>query len=142
MLLSYSCDRMTHPSSSSDAESVAEQFCVSYFSLHYAEAMTYCTDDSKKWLRFAASNIHESDLETLRADEDGVSVSVIDMQTSPADSTGSATVRVRNYLSADLIDGPATMVEEGFFHIDLVKQSGQWTVRMAGLPRSERQSRD
>ncbi len=142
LLLCPSCDRATHSSSSSGAENVVENFCESYFSLHFADAMTYCTESSKKWLTFAASNIHESDLEVLRSSDSDLSVRVMELQAAPTDSTGFAMVRVRNYLCADRIDAPSTIAEEGFFRIDLEKHAGKWQVRMAGPLQSEKQNPD
>ena len=141
LLLFTSCERTSSPSSSG-AEEVVEQFCQSYFNLHYVDALSYCTEESKKWISLAASNIHESDIETFNQSGDALTVRVTDLQAAATDSVGSATVRVCHYLDVDRIDAAAEMVEEGYFHIDLVKRSGSWRVRMAGLPRSEKQSRD
>ena len=141
-LLIAACDKSTIHKQETKAEAIAEQFCLSYFSLHYADAQPFCTEESEKWLRFAASNVHEEDLSALHSSDARVSVSVLEVSAREGDSIGSALVRVRNYLSLDRLDAPAQIVDEGVFRIGMVRRGGRWFVKMEGLPRSEKRNRD
>ena len=94
---------------------VATDWADAYFNCDFHEAATFATPESDKWLRFAASNTTEQDLQTLE---------------------GKATATADDYFS------PAQIQEEGTFLITVVKRDGKWKVRMEDLPQSEKQSRD
>ncbi len=123
-------------------EDTAGQWADAYFNCRLSEAQKYVTADSERWLRFVASNMTEGDVELLNARETGAEVEVTDVYVG-SDTLATAMVRVAGWLSWDSIGRPGKMHnEDGSFLIDLVKRDGRWMVRMAGLPQSERQSRD
>lgn len=45
----------------------ADSFAVNYYNWHFEKALRYCTPESEKWLRFASSNVHQADVDSLRA---------------------------------------------------------------------------
>jgi hypothetical protein len=49
---------------------------------------------------------------------------------------------VRHSLSPAINGGQSVQVEEALFPVTVVKRNGSWLVRMASLPRSEKQSHD
>jgi len=55
---------------------------------------------------------------------------------------GVATIEVSNYVRPTAIGSKPEVADKGLFLIPMVKRDGKWLVRMEGLPRSERQSRD
>ena len=103
---------------------VAEKFANEYFNLRYKNAAQYCTKESEKFLKFAASQISNDDLAVLK------------------DAESEVTVKVSNYFEADTIGKTGRIVDEGLFKLSLVKENKKWKVRMEGLPRNEKQSRD
>ncbi len=122
------------------ATDAAEQWAWAFFNCDFHEAAAYCTAESNQWLRFAASNITEEDLKLLQ----GTAVEVTPTEYFPEanDTMRVVELKVRNFLKPTAIGTPSTIQEEGLFHVCVVNRDGKWLVRMAGLPRSEKQSRD
>jgi hypothetical protein len=137
--LMASCDMGTDGNGA--VRDTAEAWAEAYFNCDYVEAGKYATAESDKWLRFAASNTTEQELELVNgrhavvASDDDVSIS--------NDTLRTVTLRVNNYLKPSMLGEPAVQPdEEGVFYVSVVKRDGRWQVRMEGLPQSEKQSRD
>lgn len=126
---------------------VADSFCVRYFNYNFPEAMNYCTDDSRKWIQFAASNVTEKDLQILYEQETPAQINVTDIAYRETDTTALVTVVVENYWDMDEIeseDDIRTLVYHrvGVFKFPMVKQQDRWRIRMEGLPQSGKSSHD
>jgi hypothetical protein len=126
--------------SNSETEQVATRWAQAFFNYNFQEAQQYVTPESEQWLRFAASNVTQQDIDALNNNE-GATVS-IDGYYPGTDSTGIVYLNVENYLQMDSIGKVGTRRQHGSFQMMLVKRDGKWKVRMEGLPRNERQSRD
>ena len=100
----------------------------------------YVTEESGKWLRFAASNTTESDLELLQRQQ--ATVDADDYFPVATDTLRVVRLKVENYLSPTALGEASRQEEEGVFEVTVVKRADSWQVRMEGLPRSEKQSRD
>lgn len=120
------------------AEAAAKAFAEAYFNYDIAKAAQFCTDDSQRWLRFAASNVYGADLEVLRGMEAGATVDIDDIDMADGDSMAVATVRVGGYMQRDTIGKAGRVVADGEFRLGLVRGGGEWKVRMEALPRSGR----
>lgn len=120
------------------AEAAASSFAQAYFNYNFDEAAKYCTQDSRRWLSFAASNIYEADIEVLRNMDTGATAEVTDMDFSDDDSTAVATVEVANFMQRDTIGKAGRVIDAAVFALTLVRRDGVWKVRMASLPRSEK----
>ena len=118
---------------------VAANWADAYFNCDFHEAANYATPESDKWLRFAASNTTEQDLQTL---EGKATATADDYFTVANDTLRIVTLHVKNFLKPVAVGSPAQIQEEGTFLITVVKRDGKWKVRMEGLPQSEKQSRD
>ena len=116
-------------------------FAEAYFNYDFGSALKLVTPESEKWLRFAASNMTQEDIDLLNAQQAAASVSVEDCA-SLNDSTTATTLRVTNFMVKDSIGRAGHIVDEALFRLLLVNRDGKYYVRMDGLPRSERQSRD
>ncbi len=125
-----------------EALQVAEQWGDAFFNCDFHRAERYCTTDSKQWLQFAASNTTEQDLQLLQQNEDGATVTAEDFFPEANDTMRMVMLQVKNHLSTPAIGDTAIMVEKSVFRIPVVKQKGEWRVKMEDLPRSGRQSRD
>jgi hypothetical protein len=122
------------------ARSTALQWATAYFNYDFHEAADYCTPESERWLRFAASNATSHDLELLQGRQ---AAAEVEQLLVTGDTSAVAIVRVSDYVVPATFSQPSSIVEEdGIFRIPLVRHNGNWRVRMEGLPRSERQSRD
>lgn len=62
------------------ANSRAKEFAEDYFNLRFDEAYGNCTEDSRKWIAFRASNITEHDLEAVRSAPEGAYISSTECQ--------------------------------------------------------------
>jgi hypothetical protein len=123
-----------------EAIRVAETWGNAYFNCDYPRAAEYSTKESERWLRFAASNTTEGDLQLLR-DQRAVATAS-DFFTAANDTLRVVTLHVDHYVKPALLGQQTAKQADGEFHVTVVKRGRQWRVRMEGLPRSEKQSRD
>ena len=121
------------------ALNVATDWADAYFNCDFHEAASYATAESERWLRFAASNTTEQDLQTVKG---GATADADDYFTVANDTLRVVTLHVRDFLKPVAVGEPAQLQEDGTFLVTVVKRDGKWKVRMEGLPRSEKQSRD
>ena len=122
-----------------EAKGTATQWAEAYFNCDFKDAANYTTPESERWLRFAASNTTEEDLKLLNG---GATASAEEYFTVANDTLRVVTVTVRNFLNATAVGAPAEIQQEGTFLVTVVYRNGEWKVRMEGLPRNEKQSRD
>lgn len=55
-----------HEGSEDQLKADVDSFANYYFNWHFPKAVKYCTQESERWLRYAASNVNETDVELLR----------------------------------------------------------------------------
>ncbi|MBQ3698373.1 MAG: hypothetical protein II886_00525 [Prevotella sp.] len=122
------------------ARDAAVAWADAYFNCDFHEAAEYATPESGKWLRFAASNTTEDGLELLR--ERNAKVEGDDYYPVANDTLRVIKLKVWNPLLPTVPGQEARQAEKGEFLVTVVKRDGSWKVRMEGLPRSEKQSRD
>ena len=128
----------TDPSDEEKIEQTTLEFSSAYFNYDFKHAEQYLTPDSKKWIAYAASNIHDADLELLRKQQNDAAVQLEDVEVNDDDSTAIANVTVSNYMRLDTIGNAGRMITEARFRLTLVRDRDKWKVRMVGLPRSEK----
>ena len=140
ILLLTSCIEQ-EPVPNAEVRNRVQAFAEAYFNYDFLRAAELVTPESMKWLRFAASNITQQDIDILNAQEMPTVVDVTDYWQAPGDSTGTATVEVTDYLQKRTVGGSMQLVDEATFQLSVVEREGVYYVRMEGLPRSGRQSR-
>ena len=138
LVLTVGCD--VAMDDDSKAIKVAEQWAEAYFNDDFHEAIKHATPDSEDWLRYAASNATNEDLQLL--DATPATVTADDGFPIANDTLRVVTLHVNNYLENTALGSSAKQVKEGTFRVNVVKHDGEWLVKMEGLPQSERQSRD
>ena len=116
-------------------------FAEAYFNYEFMEARERVTPESEKWLRFAASNMTQEDIDMLNAKSVPATTAVNDI-TTVDDTTAIAVVEVKDFLQKDSIGKAGSIVDEATFALTVIKRNKKYFVRMEGLPRSERQNRD
>lgn len=119
--------------------STVNGFAIAYFNYDFQEALSYVTPESVKWLRFAASNVLDSEVEILKTQRERTTHDVGEI-TYTSDTTAVVECKVCNVLVRDTFGCPGRIVNETSFSLNVVKYNGQWRVRMEDLPRSEKQS--
>lgn len=117
-------------------------FSEAYFNYKFSKAEKHCTGDSRKWLVYAASNIHDADIDMLRGMSEGASVDINDYKFNDDDTTGYAMITVHNYLRLDTIGNAGRVIKKADFKLPIVLRHDKWMIKMACLPRSEKQSHD
>ena len=114
------------------ANSRAKEFAEDYFNLRFDEAYGNCTEDSRKWIAFRASNITEHDLEAVRSAPEGAYISSTECQ-QINDSTALVRCVVCQALAADSLEQQrGRIVPETAYLIPLRKEGRRWLVRMEG----------
>ena len=122
------------------ATDVAVQWGEAFFNCNYHAAQALSTPESRRGLQFAASNTTQQDLDLLK--QHAAEVEATDYFPAANDTLRVVQLVVRNSLSPAVNGGAPLQVDEALFSVTVVKRNDQWLVRMASLPRSERQSRD
>lgn len=116
-----------------DPRIVVDSFANAYFNWRFKEAISYVTFDSRKWLRFAASQVDAEDVDSLRSSEFAPSVEVVDMDCID-DSTAMATVKVTNFMVLDSIGKHPHNEAERNFKIPVSLSGNYWRVKLTHLP--------
>ena len=125
-----------HAGSEKQLKECADSFATAYYDWHFSKALPYVTAGSQKWLRFAASQVHQKDVDILRGMESGAAHELGDI-TYTGDSTADVELNVSNYLGMDTLGRVGHIVKNGRFTIKMRYDGGRWLVRMEGLPRNE-----
>lgn len=120
----------------------ADSFAVNYYNWHFEKALRFCTPESEKWLRFAASNVHQADVDSLRAKNEDAQIELGDIEWQDNDSLATIEIKVSDFLQMDTIGKVARLTEKANFCLSMVRRNGRWMVRMGSPLRSETQSRD
>ena len=122
------------------ATAVAVEWGDAFFNCDYHAAEALSTPESRRWLQFAASNTTQHDLDLLK--QHAAEVEATDFFPDANDTLRVVELVVHNSISPSIHAGESSQVDKALFHITVVKRNGNWLVRMADLPRSEKQSRD
>ena len=136
-----SCD-FDNTEGSDLTDEAAVQWAEAYFNYQFERAAHFVTPESRKWLRFAATNVSEQDVEVLRRQEGPAEVYLLDcVQTD--DSTWTATIEVNHYMERDSLNAPGHMVTgDAEYEVQIVERNKRMFVRMEGLPRNGMRSHD
>lgn len=126
-----------HAGKESQLKAYTDSFATHYFNWQFQKAIPFSTPESGIWLRYAASNVHQGDIDRLRAKEEGASC-YLDQVKFTGDSSAEVHLTVRNYLRMDSIGKTGSLVPKSHYRLFLVFQNQAWRVRMEGLPRNER----
>ena len=122
------------------ARNAAEDWADAYFNCDFKDASEYVTPESRKWLQYAASNTTAEELKRLQ-DAGGAKVTASEGFDEANDTMRLVTLNVTNSLKPNG-QGTAEISKDAIFKVEVVKRDAGWQVRMVGLPRSEKQSRD
>ena len=137
-LLLTACDMIQNDDD--EATSTAIQWGEAFFNCDYHAAEALCTPESRRWLQFAASNTTQQDLDLLK--QHAAQIEATDFFPEANDTLRVVELVVHNSVKPTVAGEEPSQVDEALFHTTVVKRNGQWLVRMEGLPRSEKQSRD
>lgn len=113
-----------------------DSFSLAYFNWHFRDAVHYVDQESVVWLDYAASQVNQEDVDSLKAMSNGAFVELKDVKGSG--SCRVATVEARGFLSFDSIGRSPRIINTATFQLP-VKQIGEsWKVVLRSLPRQVR----
>ena len=122
------------------ATAIAIEWGEAFFNCDYHAAEALSTPDSRRWLQFAASNTTQQDLDLLK--QHAAEVEATDFFPEANDTLRVVELVVCNSVKPTIAGEEPSQIEKAMFRTTVVKRNGSWLVRMASLPRSEKQSRD
>ena len=122
------------------ATAIAIEWGEAFFNCDYHAAEALSTPDSRRWFQFAASNTTQQDLDLLK--QHAAEVEATDFFPEANDTLRVVELAVRNSVKPTIAGEQPSQIEKAMFRTTVVKRNGSWLVRMASLPRSEKQSRD
>lgn len=117
-----------------------DSFTVSYYNWQYHRALHFCTPESEPWLKFAASQVTQEDVEQLHKETEATyeirSIEFTD------DSTALANITVFNFLQLDTIGQKPHHVGKADFILRMVLPAAEkkWKVNLTQLPRPEKRN--
>lgn len=120
---------------------ITDNFAEQYFNFNLKQALTLCTPESEKWIRFMASNITQEDIDVLKEKEDDATCET-DEITYINDTSAYVKCHIYNVMKIDTIGQPGKVSEHEIYNINVVKRGGKWMVKMEGPLQSEKQNRD
>ena len=132
----------SHQGDENQLENDIDSFATYYFNWQFPKTQKYCTQSSEPWLRYAASNVHQADVDLLRAKAEDATVEINDIDFGDDEVSAIADITVRNFLQMDSIGEEAHLVEEADFLLPMCMENGVWKVRMASLPQSGKRNHD
>lgn len=135
-LLLVACNNDGRKYDSNIVEAV-DCFAASYFNYDFMDARRYCTIESEKWLRFAANNVIDEDIELLREQKEGASHEVMDVK-CVSDTVATVRLTVRNFLKRDTLGRPGHVVNKDLFVIKLVRRNEKWLVDASSIAHDSR----
>ncbi len=116
----------------------ADSFAVNYFNWNFNGAARFCTSESVRWLQFAASQVTQTDVDTLRAKAHGAGIEITDVTMADDERQADVCLTVTDFMTPAAIGhGPET-IDKQTFKLTAVLVGDGWKIRMADLPRSEK----
>lgn len=130
--LFVSCGSCFHREEGGAGEA-ADSFATAYFNWQFGKAVRYVDAGSERWLSYAASQVTQEDVDSLRAMAEGASVDVKGV--AYYDSLAMATVAVSHFLAFDSIGKAPRVVDKATYKLPVKQVGGRWKVVLEGLPR-------
>ena len=69
----------SHQGDEDQLENDIDSFATYYFNWQFPKTLKYCTQSSESWLRYAASNVHQADVDLLRTKAEDATVEINDI---------------------------------------------------------------
>ncbi|SNU11702.1 hypothetical protein SAMN06298210_11312 [Prevotellaceae bacterium KH2P17] len=114
----------------------ADSFATNYYNWRFEAAKAYCTPESGRWLRYAASQVHQEDVDVLKAQAQGAKCEIQDIAYADNDTTATVNISVRDFLRMDTIGTVAHLTDEASYTLTAVRRNEKWKVALSSLPRA------
>ena len=116
----------------------AVEFMEKFFSFKFPEAELLCTSDTRDWVVWYVSNITETDIDSIHRIPNSPKVELQSVVPDSTDTTAVAYCKARDFYCLDSLGQHGRMIDEAVFRLSLVRECGEWRVRMEGPLQSER----
>jgi hypothetical protein len=135
LFVASSCE--FHAGSSRQLKKQVDSFAVYYFNWQFHKAVRFVTPESEKWMSYAASQVHQADIDLLQQKELPATCEIQEITYDDTLFSAIAHVTIRNYLRMDTIGKEASVIDVANFDIPLSyhSQSDKWIVNINELPR-------
>lgn len=90
----------SHQGDEDQLENDIDSFATYYFNWQFPKTLKYCTQSSEPWLRYAASNVHQADVDLLRTKAEDATIEINDIDFSDDGANATVSITVYNF-SAD-----------------------------------------
>ncbi|MBQ6209717.1 MAG: hypothetical protein IJK42_08095 [Prevotella sp.] len=109
-----------------------DSFAVNYFNWQYHKAFRHVTPGSEIWIAYAASQVHQADIDLLRQKEKPATCEIHGIDFDDNDSTAVAHVTIRDFLRMDTIGRAASFVVSADYDIPLrfMPETQKWMVNI------------
>lgn len=116
------------------SDECALQWAEAFFNYNFKRAAKLTTPESQKWLRYAASNMTEEDLDVIRQQDEPAEVTLVSID-EVDDTTWQAVVEVDHLVMPDTIGHPVKPYgQPKQFSLSIVRRNKRMFVHMNGLP--------
>ncbi len=110
-----------------------DSFATYYYNWHFEKAVKFCTPESEKWLRYAASNVKQADIDLLHNKPEDAAVSIENID-YPDEKNAIVSISVSNFLQMDTIGKVAHIKESTTIQLPMTLHDGKWKVALSKLP--------
>ncbi len=114
-------------------ETTSKTFANEFFNLRYGNAATLCTQESRKWLEYSASNVSQDDLDLVNNYPDTATCEVMDISMTDV-SEATVKLKVHNFLDNDSLENKSRICSTAVFSFNLHKENDNWKVVLDALP--------
>jgi len=111
-----------------------DSFATYYYNWYFEKALKYCTPESERWLRFAASNVHQADIDLLHAKEQDAVIEIEDVDYHDDKVSATVNLSVTDFLQMDTIGTEAHLKNKATFQLPMTLHEGKWKVALSQLP--------
>lgn len=110
---------------------VANNFSSAYFNWRFSDASKYVSNDSRRWLVYASSQVNQQDVDSLRAMKEGATLTIDNISYENNGSIAKVKVVVSNYLLMDSIGITPRVCQHGEYEIPLSYDGKEWKVSLS-----------
>lgn len=119
--------------------SSVESFSKAYFNWQYQRAVPWCTEESRLWLSYMASQVNQADVDLLRSQPQGADVEIGAVEYQEGDSAAVVEVTVSHGVMMDTLGQAGRLVEKARYMVPMTFRQGRWRVHLSAPLRPERE---
>lgn len=123
-----------HEGSEEQLKADIDSFATYYYNWHFEKAARFCTPESKVWLRYAASNVHQADIELLKAKTEDAQIEIGDIDFNEDEVTATVNLEITNFLQMDTIGKEARLIKQSKLTLPMTIHNSKWKVELKQLP--------